>query len=360
MGTYTELRRSVDELEVDLLEVPARGVHHQRLTDGHDTLLRARDGALKHEEVVLDDTVVREATHRGDALFGDVGLGRGVTLVTTGADAVDLLVELGTVVVTVYGRTSDMNGEKLTSSPRTLTGTRDGEHDLRRMPSTDTGDLAETLVGLTRKLLGAPTVSDTLETVTLGDGDDVDDLVLLEDGVDLDRLLEETVGVVDLVRDGTTVDLDLHKVRLLLRKAGLADLSVREHANDGAVLADTLELAGDALAALLGRLLGVAGEGLLLRAVPVLVEPTLDLVGQVGSPDGGEGAEATGSLDVADNTDDHHRRGLDDGNGLNDLALVHLCTRSVDELESGEDNATHWSQDGQGHERRGSCRPCSP
>ena len=65
-----------------------------------------------------------------------------------------------------------------------LTSTGNRPLDVGRMPGTDTGDLAETLVSLTRELLGAPTSGDTGETVTLGDGDDVDHLVLLEDGVD--------------------------------------------------------------------------------------------------------------------------------------------------------------------------------
>ena len=47
------------------------------------------------------------------------------------------------------------------------------------------------------------------------------------------------------------------------------------------------------------------------------------------SPDSGEGTQAAGSLDVADNTDHNHGRGLDDGDSLNDLLLVHLGTRSV-------------------------------
>ena len=191
------------------------------------------------------------------------------------------------------------------------------------MPCTDTSDLAETLVRLPRQLLGAPAVSHTLEAMTLRDGDDVDTLVLLEDGADLHRLLEEAVRELDLVRDGTTVDLDLHKVRLLLGEAGLADLGVRKDTDDGAIFADTLELAGNRLATVLRMLLSVAGEGLLLGAVPVLVEPPLELVREMGGPDGGEGSETTRSLDISNDTDDNERRRLDDGDSLDDLTLVH-------------------------------------
>ena len=189
---------------------------------------------------------------------------------------------------------------------------------------------------LPRQLLGAPAVSHTLEAMTLRDGDDVDTLVLLEDRADLHRLLEEAVRELDLVRDGAAVDLDLHEVRLLLAEAGLADLRVREDADDGAVLADALELAGDELAVVLGGLLRVARECLLLRAVPVLVEPAADLVGQVGRPDGGECAKAAWSLDVADNTDNHNGRGLDDRDSLHNLALVHLCVIGQNRLREGE------------------------
>jgi hypothetical protein len=141
------------------------------------------------------------------------------------------------------------------------------------MPSTDTSDLSETLVGLSRQLLDTPTVGDTLESVTLGDGNDIDTLVLLEQRVDRDGLLKVGLGKVDLVGDGTSVDLDLHDMCLLLLQASLADLGVGNDTDDGAVLPDTLELAGDRLSVVLGVLLGVLGEGLLLGTVPV---PTKD------------------------------------------------------------------------------------
>ena len=125
-----------------------------------------------------------------------------------------------------------------------MTSTGDGEHDLGRMPCTNTGDFAETLVSFPGELLGTPSVSDTLEAVTLGDCNDIDTLVLLEDGGDINRLFKKTMRKFDLVSDGTTVDLDLHKMCLLLTETGLADLGVCENTDDGAVFADTLEFTG--------------------------------------------------------------------------------------------------------------------
>lgn len=237
----------------------------------------------------------------------------------------------------------------------TLTSTGDSPLDVVRVPGTNTGDLTQTLVGLTGQLGGTPTGGDTGETVTLGDGDDINHLVLLEDGVDVDGLLEEVAGEVNLVGNGTTVDLDLHEVGLLLLDGGLADLGVGEDTDDSAVLLDALKLAGDGGTGGLGVGLGVLGEGLLLGLVPVLVEATLDLVAQVLSPDGGERAETTGSLDVANDTNGNelkrstwlvvvqffsftgktYRRGLDDGDGLDDLLLVHLGTGTVKVTDDG-------------------------
>merc|ERR1712106_231797 len=99
-----------------------------------------------------------------------------------------------------------------------LSGTRNREGDARRMPGSDTGDLAETLVGLAWELLCVPTRGDTVVTATLGDANGVDHLVLGEDRVDGDLLLEVLVAPVDLLVNGTAVDLDLDEVAFFWRR----------------------------------------------------------------------------------------------------------------------------------------------
>ena len=164
---------------------------------------------------------------RSDGLLGVIELSGSVSGILTLSDTVNLVVDRGTVMVTV------------------LTSTGNSPLDVGWMPGTDTSDLSETLVCLSWKLLGSPSAGDTGESVTLGHSNDIDDLVLLEDGVDADWLLKETVGERDLVSNVAAVDLDLHQVSLLLLERSLADLGVGEDTDDGAVLLDTLELAGD-------------------------------------------------------------------------------------------------------------------
>ena len=61
-STVTELGRGINPFELDLLEGLAGGVDEHGLAESHDSLLDTGNGALDHDEVVVDNTVTDETT----------------------------------------------------------------------------------------------------------------------------------------------------------------------------------------------------------------------------------------------------------------------------------------------------------
>jgi hypothetical protein len=253
-----------------------------------------------------------ESTHGCDSLRGQIGFGLATGLVVLLSDAVDLLVEFGTMEVSV------------------LSSTCDSSRHTGRMPRSNTGDLSQTSVCLTGKTSDTPTGGNTFETATLGNTDDINVFVLVEDGVNSDFLLEQTLGEVNLSGSISSVDLDFHDVCLLDSKVELLDLCVGDDTNNGAVLLDTFEFGINVLTAVFGVLLGVLGEGLFLGTVPVLVHATPELLVQMLREYGGKSSKTMRGFDVTNNTDNNHRRGFDDSDGVNNLTLVHKSTGTVD------------------------------
>ena len=60
------LGRGIDELEVDLLESVSGNLREERLSESDDSLLRSHDATADHDPVLVDLTVMREATHGSD------------------------------------------------------------------------------------------------------------------------------------------------------------------------------------------------------------------------------------------------------------------------------------------------------
>jgi len=310
----TKLGRGVDQRQTDLFQGDPLGLGDERLANVKDALPDADARAFQHDEILLHHTVVRETTHGIDRLLRNILLRRSVVAdqlsvlhVVSVSDTVNLFVDLGPVMVTLLTDASDRVGHA------------------RRMPSSDTSHFAKTLVRLTGQLLHVPTGDNTFDSVTLGDADNVDHLILSEDVFDRDSLLHQPTSVVDLLRDRASIQLNLVNVGLLLTLAEQLDLRVRDNADDGAIFLHLGEIFLDFLLAVLGRpFLGVFGEGLLFGRVPVLVEASSDFLGEMLGPDGLEGPHAVRGLDVADDADDHDGRSLDDGHGLDHFLLVRL------------------------------------
>mmetsp|Transcript_20463 Transcript_20463/g.30510 ORF Transcript_20463/g.30510 Transcript_20463/m.30510 type:complete len:355 (+) Transcript_20463:230-1294(+) len=292
----------------------ARVIHHT-LTQDKRTLLNSNNGSLDHNPVIAHLTIVHKSSHGGNGLLSQISFGHTALLITSLSDAVDLLVLLGTVEVSV------------------LTGTGHSVGHTGRMPRSDTGDLTKTTMGLTRQTTDSPTGGHTLVTTTLGNSNHINVLILGKDTVNGDLLLKEALGEVDLGSCISSVDLDLHNVCLLHAEvAELLRLSVGNDTYKSTEFGDAVQLLLNILGSVL-VLLCVLGVGLLLGGEPVLVAATLELLTQVLGEYGGQRAKTAGGLNVTNNSDDDHGRGLNDGNGVHDLALVHESTGAIDSTD---------------------------
>lgn len=146
---------------------------------------------------MIDNTVMRETTERGDVLFNSIGISSSVvrnTSASTSADSVNLFVDFSTTVITE------------------LTTTGDCPFDSSWVPSSDTSDLSETSVSLTGKSVDAESLDDTLSTLTLGNTDGINTFVVFEDFTYSDFLFEFLETPINLLGDGSTVNLDFHDV----------------------------------------------------------------------------------------------------------------------------------------------------
>merc|ERR1711970_1131927 len=242
-------------------------------------------GSLDHDKVVLDFTVVWEASDWIDGFFGQIGFG-------------------GTVVhvdLAVFGLVA----------------------------STNTSDLSETSVRFSGKFLGTPSAGYTLSSVTLSDTNAIGVVVGFEDGSDSDLLFKETFGEVDFGGGVTSVNLEFDDVSFLLFEWKHLHLGVGDESNNLAVLFDLVQ------SSLLGRfrfspLLLVFSESQFLGFSPVFVESSFAFIRDVLSPDGFEGSESSWSFDVSDDTDTDHWWAIDDGTWLDNFFLVEFVTLSGD------------------------------
>ena len=320
--TVTDLGSGIDEFNLELVGGERAGLWKEGLSDGDLSLSWSHNVTSDEKEVLVDNTVMWESTDWGNVLDMGIGLSGGVVLDVsngTSSNSVDLLIDLSSVVVT-----------EVTSSSNSPLNSR-------WMPSSDTGNLSETSMSLSWKSGNSESLDDTLSSLTSGNGNGINHLVVLEDLTDGDFVLELGDSPVDLLGNITTVDLDLHNVSLLLSKLALLDLSGADDSDDLAVFLDSLDVSVWVLLGLgvLLVLLGVVGESLSLGNVVVLVESSDDVDWKLLSPDGGQSSESSWGLNVSNHTDDLHWWGFNNGDGLADILLEDLLTLSLLEVSDG-------------------------
>jgi len=315
-STVTELGGGIDGFQVDLFQIFSFVVGQQWFSENDWSLSDTHAGSLDHDKVVLDFTVVWEASDWIDGFFSQIGFGGTVVHVdlavfglVAGTQSVDLFVDFDSVVVTF------------------LTASSNGVTNSRWMPSTNTSDLSETSVRFSGKFLGTPSAGYTLSSVTLSDTNAIGVVVGFEDGSDSDLLFKETFGEVNFGGGVTSVNLEFDDVSFLLFEWKHLHLGVGDESNNLAVLFDLVQ------SSLLGRFrfspfLLVFSESQFLGFSPVFVESSFALVGDVFSPDGFEGSESSWGFDVSDDTNANHWWAIDDGTWLDDFFLVELVALS--------------------------------
>lgn len=259
------LAGSIDELKADLLHslLPERS--QQGLSKSDNSLLGSHAASLDHDKVLVDLSVMREASHGSNGLVSWVIICGSVVLddlailgVDAFADAVDLLVDLGTVMVSL------------------LTGTGHTELNSARMPCSNTGNLTQTFVRLPGQFLAVPSGCYTFKSSSSGHSDAVNVLILGKHLLNRYRLLQLLAGPVYLLVDGASVYLHLHDVGLLLAFLQKLHLGVSNDTDDFAVLLHLGKVSLDLLLAILILpFLGILGVGLLLGTVPSELRPTV-------------------------------------------------------------------------------------
>nr|AFK35688.1 unknown [Medicago truncatula] len=222
----SKLGRGIDKLEFDILKSKTRSLLKKGLAQSNNPLLGTNTASLDHQKILLDNTVVWETTHRCNVFLSPIEFSLGVMgLLSNFAELVNFLVQLSSVMVSV------------------LTSSGNSERNSSRMPSSNTCNLPQTPVSLTRKTSNTPTSNNTFITLTLGHSNDVNHFIFLEHSINRNLLLKETVCKVHLLCNGTTIDLNLHYMGfLLLQTLHFPDLSVSQHTDNSCILLQFLKL----------------------------------------------------------------------------------------------------------------------
>ena len=82
--SVADLGRGINELEDDLLVVGSLGSDVDLVSQDEWSGLGSNTASLDHDVVLFDLSIVRESTHRGDVLLGEVVLSSGVVLDSVG------------------------------------------------------------------------------------------------------------------------------------------------------------------------------------------------------------------------------------------------------------------------------------
>lgn len=195
------------------------------------------------------------------------------------------------------------------------------------MPSSDTSYSSPSSMCLLLQMFDTISLDHTSNSLSFCHTNHVDVLILLEHLIDSNFLLQQSLGIIHLLFNCSTINLDFEDVILLLSEVQFVHLGVGNNSHYLTIFDDSLQLNLDVLAILV--LLGMLSEGLLLWVHPILVESSQGVLSQLAGPHCGQSSQTSGGFDVTHNTHNGDGRSLHNGDWLNDLLAIQFWSWSV-------------------------------
>jgi hypothetical protein len=90
-------------------------------------------------------------------------------------------------------------------------------------------------------MFASESLDDTLDSVSLGDSDNIEHFRVFEDAGEIEFFFEQSVGEFYFVGDGTSVNLDFHDVIFLLSLVNFLHLGGGDDSDDCAVFFDSFQ-----------------------------------------------------------------------------------------------------------------------
>jgi len=158
----THLGWGIDKLKGNLFLWGSGDLVKEGLSKNEHFLLGTNTTSLNYDKVILYNTITGETSHRSNLLISKIGSCSSVILSFSLSYSVNLLIQFSSMVITI------------------LTCSSNGEHNSSGMPSTNTTNLSVTSMCLLLQMLNTESLDNTLNSVTLGNTNNVDHFVLLE------------------------------------------------------------------------------------------------------------------------------------------------------------------------------------
>lgn len=158
-----------------------------------------------------------ETSKGSDFFISNILLGVTRVSVLSVRNSVDLFVHFSSVVITK------------------LTGSGNCEGNSGWVPSSNTSDFSKTSMGFLLKVSNTESLDNSSNSLTLGNSEDIDHLILIENSIDLYFLFEKFVCEIDFLGDGSSVNLNFNDVIFLLSEVKFIHLGVGNNSNYGTI-----------------------------------------------------------------------------------------------------------------------------